>query len=202
MAVVKYYYPLTLTTIMKKLSILTIILMTSICSYSQDEIIPVPDYVNTLYVITPDGLKALEKQEASTKTKLKAATFIPYAGLLAGGTRSSVVLIGTKSSVRFNTTDIRFIYEPSVMVDPEQNIKVIPLVSNEFKEQREVQTGTSSNFRAKGNEIPKVPFSFKKYKDKYIIIELKDLPQGEYGIILGSMAQTNAELKFQLFGID
>ena len=187
---------------MKKLTILAIILLTSVYTYSQEEVIPVPDFVNTLYVITADGLKALEKQEASTKTKLKAATFIPYAGLFAGGTRSSVVLIGTKSSVRFNTSDIRFIYEPSVMVDPEQNIKVIPLVSNEFKEQREVQTGSSSNFRAKGNEIPKVPFTFKKYKEKYIIIELKGLPQGEYGIILGSMAQTNAELKFQLFGID
>ena len=187
---------------MKKITILTFILLASFVSYSQEEIIPVPDYVNTLYVITPEGLKALEKQEASTKTKLKAATFIPYAGLLAGGTRSSVVLIGTKSSVRFNTTDIRFIYEPSVMVDPEQSIKVIPLVSNEFKEQREVQTGSSSNFRAKGNEVPKIPFTYKKYKDKFIIIELKGLPQGEYGIILGSMEQTNAELKFQLFGID
>ncbi len=187
---------------MKKITVLTIILFTSIFSYSQEEVIPVPDYVNTLYVITPNGLKPLEKQEASTKTKLKAATFIPYAGLLAGGTRSSVVLQGMKSTARFNSTDIRFIYEPSVMVDPEQNIKVIPMVSNEFKEQREVQTGTSSNFRAKGNEIPKIPFTFKKYKEKYIIIELKGLPQGEYGIILGSMAQTNAELKFQLFGID
>jgi hypothetical protein len=115
---------------MKKITILTFILLASFVSYSQEEIIPVPDYVNTLYVITPEGLKALEKQEASTKTKLKAATFIPYAGLLAGGTRSSVVLIGTQSSVRFNTSDIRFIYEPSVMVDPEQSIKVIPLVSN------------------------------------------------------------------------
>ena len=187
---------------MKKLSILAIILLTSVYSYSQEEVIAVPDYVNTLYVITPEGLKALEKQEASTKTKLKAATFIPYAGLFAGGTRSSVVLIGTKSSVRFNTSEIRFIYEPSVMVDPEQSIKVIPLVSNEFKEQREVQTGSSSNFRAKGNEVPKIPFTYKKYKEKYIIIELKGLPQGEYGIILGSMEQTNAELKFQLFGID
>ena len=187
---------------MKKLTILAIILLTSVYTYSQEEVIPVPDFVNTLYVITADGLKALEKQHASTKTKLKAATFIPYAGLFAGGTRSSVVLIGTKSSVRFNTSDIRFIYEPSVMVDPEQSIKVIPLVSNEFKEQREVQTGSSSNFRAKGNEVPKIPFTYKKYKEKYIIIELKGLPQGEYGIILGSMEQTNAELKFQLFGID
>ena len=54
---------------MKKLTLLAIILLTSVYSYSQEEIIPIPDYVNTLYVITPDGLKALEKQEASTKTK-------------------------------------------------------------------------------------------------------------------------------------
>ncbi len=187
---------------MKKITILAIILFTSVYTYSQEEVIPVPDFVNTLYVITPEGLKALEKQEASTKTRLKAATFIPYAGIFAGGTRSSVVLLGTKSSVRFNTSDIRFIYEPSVMVDPEQSIKVIPMVSNEGREQREVQTGSSSNFRAKGNEVPKIPFTYKKYKEKYIIIELKGIPPGEYGIILGSMEQTNAELKFQLFGID
>ena len=186
---------------MKKLLFLVIILLTSIYSFSQEEKIPFPDFVNTLYVITPEGLKALEKQEAATKTKIKAATFIPYAGIFAGGTRSSVILKGAKSSVRFYTSDIRFIYEPSVMVDPEQSIKIIPMVINENKEQREVQTGSSSNFRAKGNEIPKIPFTYKKYKEKYIIIELKGLPQGEYGIILGSMEQTNAELKFQLFGI-
>ena len=187
---------------MKKITLLIIILFASIVSYSQDEVIPAPDFVNTLYFITPEMLIALEKQEASTKVKLKAATFIPYAGLFAGGTKSSVVLLGTKSNVRFNTADVRFIYEPSVMVDPEQSIKVMPLVSNENKEQREIQTGSSSNFSAKGNEVPKIPFTFKKYKDKYIIIELKGLPQGEYGITLGTMEQTNAELKFQLFGID
>lgn len=187
---------------MKKLNCLLVVLLISIYSFSQEEVIPAPDFVNTLYVITPEGLKALEKQEASTKTRLKAATFIPYAGLLAGGTRSSVVIQGTQSTVRFNTPNIRFIYEPSVMVDPEQNIKVIPMVSNEGREQREVQTGSSSNFRVKGNDVPKIPFNYKKYKDKYIIIELTNLPQGEYGIILGSMEQTNAELKYQLFGID
>ena len=76
---------------MKKLLFLVIILLTSIYSYSQEEMIPVPDFINTLYVITPEGLKALEKQEAATKTKIKAATFIPYAGIFAGGTRSSVI---------------------------------------------------------------------------------------------------------------
>jgi hypothetical protein len=109
---------------MKKLTILAIILLTSVYSYSQEEVIPVPDYVNTLYVITPEGLKALEKQEASTKTKLKAATFIPYAGLFAGGTRSSVVLIGTKSCI--HTTKF-YIIELSSLINRIHILKIVSL---------------------------------------------------------------------------
>ena len=48
---------------MKKITILAIILFTSVYTYSQEEVIPVPDFVNTLYVITPEGLKALEIQK-------------------------------------------------------------------------------------------------------------------------------------------
>jgi len=36
---------------MKKLLFLVIILLTSIYSFSQEEMIPVPDFINTLYVI-------------------------------------------------------------------------------------------------------------------------------------------------------
>ncbi len=187
---------------MKKLIFLAFIMLTGTYSYSQEQVIPTPDFLNTLYVITPDGLKGLEKQEASTKTKLKVVTFLPYAGFLVGGTKSIAVLQGAKSSVRFNATDMQFIYEPTVMLDPEQVIKIIPIASKDYKEQRELETGLSSIFRATKNDIPKIPFTYKKYKGKYIIINVKALPQGEYGICFGSMDQTNAELKFQLFGID
>jgi len=174
----------------------------SLNSYSQEENIPTPDFVNTLYSITKDGLVSLEKQEASVKSRLKIGTFIPYANLFAGGTKSSLIIKVAKSNVRFSGNKLRFIYEPSVMVDPETTLKVVPFTSNESKNQREVFTGSSNTWgTAKANEIPKIPFTFKKYKEKYIIIELNNLPQGEYGIVFSSKDASNAELKMQLFGV-
>lgn len=171
-------------------------------SFAQDENIPAPDFVNTLYAITKDGLVSLEKQEASIKRRVKAATFIPYAGLFAGGTKSSLIIKNAKSNVRFGGNKLRFIYEPSVMVDPETSVTIIPFTSNDSKNQREVFTGSSNTWgTAKANEIPKIPFTYKKYKEKYIIIEINTLPQGEYGIEFSSKEATNAELKMQLFGI-
>lgn len=171
-------------------------------SFAQEENIPAPDFVNTLYSITKDGLVSLEKQEASMKSRLKIGTFIPYANLFAGGTKSSLIIKMAKSNVRFSGNKLRFIYEPSVMVDPETTVKIVPFTSNESKNQREVFTGSSNTWgTAKANEIPKIPFTFKKYKEKYIIIELNNLSQGEYGIVFSSKDASNAELKMQLFGV-
>jgi hypothetical protein len=186
----------------KSLLFVVIVLCLSLNVFSQDENIPAPDFVNTLYSITKDGLVSLEKQEASIKSRLKIGTFIPYANLFAGGTKSSLIIKEAKSNVRFNGNKLRFIYEPSVMVDPETTVKIIPFTSNESKNQREVFTGSSNTWgTAKANEIPKIPFTFKKYKEKYIIIELNNLPQGEYGIVFSSKDASNAELKMQLFGV-
>jgi len=186
----------------KSLLFIVFILCLSLNSFSQEENITTPDFVNTLYSITKDGLVSLEKQEASMKSRLKIGTFIPYANLFAGGTKSSLIIKVAKSNVRFSGNKLRFIYEPSVMVDPETTIKIIPFTSNESKNQREVFTGSSNTWgTAKANEIPKIPFTFKKYKEKYIIIELNNLPQGEYGIVFSSKDASNAELKMQLFGV-
>jgi len=171
-------------------------------SFAQDENIPVPDFVNTLYAITKDGLVSLEKQEASLKRRVKTGSFIPYANLFVGGTKSSLIIKNAKSNVRFSGNKLRFIYEPSVMIDPETTVKIIPFTSNDSKDHREVFTGSSNNWgTAKANEIPKIPFTYKKYKEKYIIIEINSLPQGEYGIEFSSKDATNAELKMQLFGV-
>jgi hypothetical protein len=43
----------------------------------------------------------------------------------------------------------------------------------------------------KSNEIPKVPFTYRKYKEKYIIIEIDNVPSGEYGIVFTSNDYSN-----------
>jgi hypothetical protein len=177
----------------------------SIFSYSQEiENIPAPDFVNTIYAVNNNVLVALEKQEASTKVKTKAGSYIPYVGLFVAGQKASLFVKDAKSPVRFNTHHIKFIYEPSVMVDPEQSVKIIPFESEPSKDQRIVQTGVSSVFRSKNNEIPKVPFTYRKYKEKYIIIEIDNVPSGEYGIVFTSNdnSNLNTNLKYQLFGVN
>jgi hypothetical protein len=187
---------------MKKSLLLSIFMSIGFLAFSQEENIPSPDFVNTLYGITKEGLISLEKQEAGVKRRVKASTFVPYVGLFTGGTKVSMTINNAKSNVRFNGNKLRFIYEPSVMLDPETAIKIVPLISNESKEQREVFTGSSNTWgTAKANEIPKIPFTYKKYKEKYIIIEVNNLPEGEYGIIYSSKDDSSAELKMQLFGI-
>lgn len=189
---------------MKKLFFAFCILLNSVVAFSQEENIPAPDFVNSLYIITNSGLVALEKQEASLKSRLKLGTFVPYAGLFVGGAKSSFVIKGSNSTTRVDATNkLKLIYEPSVMIDPESAIKIIPFVSNTDKEQREVFTGSSNTWgTVKANEVPKVPFTYKKYKEKYIIIEISDLPAGEYGIVFSSMDKSNSEIKFQLFGVN
>jgi hypothetical protein len=176
-----------------------------ISSYCQEiENLPIPEYVNTIYAINNNNLVALEKQEASTKVRTKAGSYIPYVGLFVAGQKASLFVKDAKSPVRFNTHHIKFIYEPSIMIDPEQSIKIIPFESEPSKDQRSVQTGVSSVFRSKNNEIPKVPFTYRKYKEKYIIIEIDDVPTGEYGIVFTSNdnSNLNTNLKYQLFGIN
>ena len=53
--------------------------------------------------------------------------------------------------------------------------------------------GSKSNTK---NDNQVIPFNYKKYKEKYIIIELKNLEPGEYGLY------TIAPGKMQLFGVD
>ena len=136
--------------------------------------------------------------EASTKTKVKAATWIVG---VAGGTKSSAVLKGAKSPVRIKGK-MSMIYEPSVMMDPSQAVKIIPLNSDDKDDKRWIETGKSSMFRVKNNEVPTINFTYKKYKEKYIIIEIEKLEPGEYGIVFTSTNQLTGNLQYQLFGVD
>lgn len=182
---------------MKKVTIPFLLCILFVVSKAQDQI-PLPEFVNSFYIITPTGLVSLEKQEASTKTKMKAASFFT---VFAIGTKSSAILKEAKSPVR-TKGKIQLIYEPSIMADPSQAIKIIPLNSDEKKEIRWIETGKSSLFRVKNNDVPSVNFTYKKYKEKYIIIDIENIAAGEYGIVYASTNQLTGNLQYQLFGID
>lgn len=161
---------------------------------------PIPDFVNSFYAVINSQPVTLEKQEASVKAKARIGSFITT---FAAGTKSYSVLSGAKSTTRFPHGAITFIYEPSVMADPSQTVKIVKLQSNERKNERSIQTGKSSIYRAKANELPTVPFTYKKYKEKYIVINIQNIDPGEYGILLtGSDNSAISNIQYQLFGID
>jgi len=187
---------------MKSCFFTCVLLFSFFLSLSQDQLKIFPEFKNTLYILSGNKLIQLEKQEASMKVRKKVGNFIPYANILASGTKSSLVLNGARSRVRLNSGKLTLVYEPTEMNDPEQTIKIIPLISDDKKDQRTVQIGNTSVFRAKMNEIPIVPFTFKKYIDKYVIIEIKNISPGEYGVVFDLLDKRSSELKYQLFGID
>jgi hypothetical protein len=189
---------------MKKAIFITALFFSiSLNSFSQDENIPLPDFVNSLYLITNDGLVKLEKQESKVNYKVKAATYIPYANLFAGGVKGNLIIKSAKSTVRLNSNKLRFILQPEVMEDPSTYIKIITFKSNTKKNQREFFTGSANIWGdEKINELEKIPFTFKKYKDKYLLIEINSISRGEYGIMFNVKDNLNAELIIQLFGID
>lgn len=189
---------------MKKLLLLIVIAtIFSSKTFAQEENIPLPDFVNSLYLITNDGLIKLEKQESKVNYKVKAATYIPYANLFAGGVKGNLIIKSAKSTLRLHSNKLRFILQPEVMVDPSTYIKIITFTSNTKKNQREFYTGSANIWGdEKINDLQKIPFTFKKYKEKYLIIEIDSIARGEYGIMFNVKDKLDAELIVQLFGID
>lgn len=174
----------------------------SIFAKAQNDTInyPLPDFVNSFYAIVNSQPVAIEKQEASVKAKQRIGSFITT---FAAGTKSYTIIRGAKSTTRLPHGTVTFIYEPSVMADPSQTVKIVKLESNERKNERSIQTGKSSLYRAKANELVSVPFTYKKYKEKCIILNIQNIEPGEYGILLtGSDNSAISNIQYQLFGID
>jgi hypothetical protein len=175
----------------KAIFISALLSLFSLNTFSQDEIIPIPEYVNTVYVITKDGLLPLEKQTALFKSRASILKF-----------NNRLVIDKEKSNIRLKGNKIRFIYEPSEMVDPNSVLNIQLLVSNKSKNHREgFNSKTDINFNTIDTK-PKIPFVYKKYKEKYILFEINNLSQGEYGIAFESLNSNVSEMLIQLFGID
>lgn len=161
----------------------------SIQASSQEENIQVPEYKNSVYVITKDGLVPLEKQRSKIIVKAAILKF-----------RNKIIFVNPKSSLRFNGNNLKFIYEPTEMVDPETSLDIQVLTSNK-KNREGFYSTTDMSFNVTNNN-PSLPFKASKYKNRYIIFDLNNLPKGEYGVSLGIKDGNNSETLIHLFGID
>jgi len=168
-------------------------------SFAQEESIPLPEFTNSIYAINNNELVALENQDGKFEVKTKGGLFSTSGSGVFRFSKS-------KSKVRFTSNTIRLIYEPEAnlavaSIDPGQSLKVVKLFPDNKNNSRvynfvDVTIGVSGSKSNTTNENPIISFNYKKYKEKYIIIELMDLEQGEYGLYLTS------PMKMQLFGID
>ena len=180
-------------------SIILILALSFTSAFAQNENVPVPEFVNSIYVINNDKLVQLENQDGKLDMKTKYRFFSISS---SGSYRFSKSM----SAVRFTSNTIRLIYEPEAnlavaSIDPIQSLKVIKLFTDDKNNSRLYNMsdmtisvlGSKSNTK---NDNQVIPFNYKKYKEKYIIIELKNLEPGEYGLY------TISPGKMQLFGVD
>ena len=168
---------------------ITIFSCFSLKAFSQDENIPTPEYKNSVYVITKDGLVALEKQRSKIVVKAALLKF-----------KNKIIFVNPKSSLRVTGNNLKFIYEPTEMIDPETSLDIQVLSSNK-KNREGFYSTTDMSFNVTNNN-PSVTFKASKYKNKYIIFELNNLPKGEYGVSLGIRDGNSSENLIHLFGID
>jgi hypothetical protein len=83
-------------------------------------------------------------------------------------------------------------------VNPTQVINVLKLASNERRETRFVETGSTGAFSSQTMDIDYLPFGSERYGESSYLITLRDrLESGEYAITLDGSRDV-----FNLFGVD
>jgi hypothetical protein len=180
---------------MKRILILVVFAsLFSTTLFAQEENIPLPEFINSIYAISNNDLLSLENQEGKLDIKAKSRFF-------SVSSSSSYRFSKSKSNVRFTSNTITLIYEPQESIDPSQSLRVVKLFTDDKTNSR-LYNMTDMNISVLGtktnteNDNQIIPFNYKKHKEKYIIIELKNLEQGEYGLY------TISPMKMQLFGVD
>jgi hypothetical protein len=187
--IIQYYINSKLAFMKRIIVYLSILSCISLEALSQEINIPVPEYKNSVYQITKDGLVPLEKQRSKIIIKAALLKF-----------KNKIVFVNPKSILRITSHNLKFIYEPTEMVDPETSLDIQVLSSNK-KNREGFYSTTDMSFNVTNNN-PTLPFKASKYKNRYIIFELNNLPKGEYGVSLGIKDGNSSETLIHLFGID
>lgn len=166
--------------------ILTVLLFTNI-GYSQSIKVNEPEFGGIVVYVNDtigSGIR-LEQQTASIKTTANAATYIPFADVVAGKAKTKNVVKGNASKVViFEKNKVKFIVSvKDNSVDPSTNINIFKLVSEKDTRTLELASATIVGGTQSG-EIAYIPFSAKKYGKNSYIITIDKMEEGEYAITL------------------
>lgn len=172
---------------MKKITILTVIIISISSLFAQEIKINEPEFTGTIIYVNDtvgDGMK-LEKQTTSTSTKANAAAYVPLVGLAAGKAKSKNVVNGSTSPVKINKKEnVKFIIKvASNSADPSTILNVFRLTPEKDKRTLEVASARTIGGSKSGN-IEFLPFNGKKYGVSSYLIEFDKMEPGEYAMTL------------------
>jgi len=189
---------------MKTLSIAILLLLT-IKSFSQEEVIPKIDYDNQPYYLKSDGsLSKLERAEGAMAAKLK--------GMGIGGSEMFIKVFNGTSNVRFSKNNLPVFYvKLSTSEDPETIIKLSKASQVEKKHRSFLLRKQGLTGNVKSNQENNIRLNITKLTDEIFKIEIaQNIEIGEYSFmpfksidLQGSVAYsaTASQILF-CFGID
>ncbi|MDR2916259.1 MAG: hypothetical protein LBV74_15780 [Tannerella sp.] len=155
--------------------------------FSQDVKIAEPEFIGVVLYVNDTigtGVK-LEQQTAFVTTKSNAASYVPFARVVAGKAKSKNAVNGSSSPVKIDKREkIRFIIKAANnSTDPTTIINIFKLTRE--KDQRTIELASAGTFGGvKTGDIEYIPFNGKKYGNSSYLIEIDAMEQGEYAITL------------------
>lgn len=156
-------------------------------TFGQDAVAE-PEYVGDIIAIEGGAVIPLEKQRVSNRAR---------AGALRA--RASNEIEGIASPVRLSQQPLVFIVRHETnSVNPTQIINVFRLDTNDRRETRFIETGSTGAFSSQSMDIAFLPFDSERHGESSYRITLQgELEPGEYAITLEGSRDV-----FNLFGLD
>ncbi len=180
-------------------TLISVLLITFILGFKQlyQEItIEEPEFSGIILLVTGEtSFEQLEKQKAATATRadIGAALFGVSKGKgmnMVNGLQSPVRIAGGEkltliARVRENDRD------------PVEVVNIFRMEQDIKKEKRTIVTGTVNFNQSTALDIDFIPFEASKYGQSSYLIEVSEIPAGEYAITLDGSRDV-----FNLFGVD
>jgi hypothetical protein len=164
--------------------------------FCQDISVPEPEFTGIVLLVKPDGqAEQLEKQKAASASK----AHIGAALFGVSKAKGLNMVSGVQSPVRvFGGEKLSFIVKVKENGrDPVEVVNLFRLGKDIKKERRTIVTGTVNFNQSTAADIDFIPFQASKYGQSSYLLQVYELPPGEYAITLDGSRDV-----FNMFGVD
>lgn len=157
-----------------------------------------PEFIGQVAMLTSDSTSVLLTKEKSTmKTSTSKLGFLPIPGAgLLDKSKTKMVLQGNSAHNTFKSGDIRFLLRVEKQeLDPTTYLRIVKFdVKKKTRESVIAQMGLIQGFSFDMNSSEH--FEVKKYGDNSLLVTLKGLEPGQYGITFTGLMEAST------FGIE